>query len=187
MEKNYQNIEIPDFFQLTKDVTAQVQELDQLNRYKFGDLFIQRHNYFDRNSKTWAKDIVYNTKLKDSDKKLNEVQGVYVFFEDCSPVYAGISRKLQKRLRHHFLGKKHTEASLAYLMARHEYDITHQEIFMKERKDFPFSKYRIDIQKEMQDKWEVVIIPMVDYYKMYFLEYAIAVHWKCKWNAFVNF
>lgn len=43
--------------------------------------------------------------------------GLYVLLEDGRPVYVGISRRVVARLREHFTGKTHFDASLVYAMA----------------------------------------------------------------------
>jgi len=44
--------------------------------------------------------------------------GCYVFLARQRPIYVGISRSVLSRIRQHVLGKTHSDASLAYLMAK---------------------------------------------------------------------
>ena len=44
--------------------------------------------------------------------------GCYVLLEGARPIYVGISRKVLSRLRQHFRGKTHFDASLVYAVAQ---------------------------------------------------------------------
>lgn len=44
--------------------------------------------------------------------------GCYVLIKNSKPIYVGISRGVLARLRQHFTGKTHFDASLAYAIAR---------------------------------------------------------------------
>jgi hypothetical protein len=50
----------------------------------------------------------------------DDFSGCYVLLEDVKPVYVGISRRVLARLRQHFRGKTHFDASLAYAIAKKE-------------------------------------------------------------------
>jgi hypothetical protein len=47
-----------------------------------------------------------------------DFSGCYVLLEGEKPIYVGISRKVLSRLRQHFKGKTHFDASLAYKIAQ---------------------------------------------------------------------
>jgi hypothetical protein len=47
--------------------------------------------------------------------------GCYVFLDRQRPIYVGISRSVLSRIRQHVLGKTHSDASLAYLMAKRKF------------------------------------------------------------------
>ena len=47
-----------------------------------------------------------------------DFSGSYVLIEDSTPVYDGISRSVLARVRQHVLGRSHSDASLAYLIAQ---------------------------------------------------------------------
>ncbi|MBK7443108.1 MAG: hypothetical protein IPI65_16820 [Bacteroidetes bacterium] len=82
---------------------------------------------------------------------------MYIFYEEGAAKYAGISRKILNRLRNHFIGKDHFQASLVYLMARAEQD--KKGLFMKRKKDLEFHPYREQIQPLIREKWQIQIIP----------------------------
>jgi len=48
----------------------------------------------------------------------SDFSGCYTLIEGSAPVYVGISRGVLARLRQHFLGKTHFDASLAYAIAK---------------------------------------------------------------------
>lgn len=48
----------------------------------------------------------------------SDFSGCYVFIENGKPIYVGISRRVLARLRQHFTGKTHFDASLVYAMAQ---------------------------------------------------------------------
>jgi predicted GIY-YIG superfamily endonuclease len=105
---------------------------------------------------------------------MNEVKGLYIFYENNIPIYVGISRTILKRLRHHFLEKKHNEATLVYLMLRHDHDETHG-LYFGERAALPnFDMERGVLQEQMRKDWKIAIIPENDNYKMYFSEIYLA-------------
>jgi hypothetical protein len=48
----------------------------------------------------------------------SDFSGCYVLIENSKPIYVGISRSILARLRQHFTGKTHFDASLAYAIAQ---------------------------------------------------------------------
>ena len=48
----------------------------------------------------------------------SDFSGCYVLIENEKPIYVGISRSILARLRQHFTGKTHFDASLAYSIAK---------------------------------------------------------------------
>src|SRR5471030_296541 len=47
-----------------------------------------------------------------------DFSGCYVLIENKKPIYVGISRSVLRRLRQHFTGKTHFDASLVYAIAQ---------------------------------------------------------------------
>lgn len=93
-----------------------------------------------------------------------------------TPLYAGISGTIYRRLKQHTWGGKHNEASLAYLMASLEtgYKKTRARLDQKE----------LIKQQEIIRKCHVVIYPETDDCKLYFLEAYVAAALKTKCNRF---
>ncbi len=54
-------------------------------------------------------------------ERSQDFQGCYVFVDEETPVYVGISRSVVQRLIQHVKGKTHFDASLAYRMAAFNY------------------------------------------------------------------
>lgn len=48
----------------------------------------------------------------------SDFSGCYVLIENSKPIYVGISRSVLARLRQHFIGKTHFNASLVYAIAQ---------------------------------------------------------------------
>ena len=127
-------------------------------------------------------------KKADSTKeKLKEIKGLYIFYENDIPVYVGISRKILRRLRNHFVGKSHYQATLVYLMLRDVYDNDEKnDIYRGKRSEFePFNNGgREEKQEELINNFEISIIPIEDNYELYLTEVLAACELKTKWNCF---
>lgn len=52
---------------------------------------------------------------------LPKAPGVYVFYQDDSPVYAGLTRNLRQRMRNHIAGTA-AKSAFAFRLARHKTD-----------------------------------------------------------------
>lgn len=124
--------------------------------------------------------VTCNSKLHKNVKTQNELQGLYVLGElnkgKIIPIYIGISRTVFRRLRQHVWGKKHNEASLAYLQAKIR--IGHA----KERLHLDVSEFETE-QRIIKD-YRLVVIPETNHYDLYFMEVYIAGRLKTKWNSF---
>lgn len=123
---------------------------------------------------------LFNVKKKDTSKANDEIKGFYVLGEsngiEVVPVYVGISGKVIRRLRQHTYGKRHNQASLAYLMAKHETGHQNDRAKMGEE----------DIKKQRGKikEFKFTISPIEDDFDLYFLEVCIAGILNTKWNSF---
>lgn len=95
------------------------------------------------------------------------------FFE---PIYIGISRTVFRRLYQHTWGKKHNEATLAYLMAKSRL------LHLESRNSLLLSE--LEIEQEKIKTFKVVIVPEENDYNLYFMEVYLAGKLKTKWNSF---
>lgn len=198
MNKNYADEAIPCPMELVKEVEVLAPKIDELRKYSFSELFIETKNVggaeYYRNNSIWQEKIGYNNWDKNEFEELkkaegerrskNEVKGLYILYDDNKPVYVGISRSILKRLKNHFLGKMHNEATLLYLMLRDEHDQAHG-LYTGKREDLPiFKEKRESKQEQMRINWKIAIIPETDNYKMHFFEIYLSSYLKTKWNSF---
>jgi hypothetical protein len=121
------------------------------------------------------KDIYSNKLLSD---KIHKGAGLYIFIENNKPVYVGISRFVKKRLRQHGWGKRHNEATLAFLITEHEMEY----ITKKSKLDY---KHVEMTQARLQNR-KVITVPIEedDPFLLYFMEVYISGCLKTKWNTF---
>lgn len=70
-----------------------------------------------------------------------DFKGIYLFYQDNLPFYAGISRGVISRLNQHVKGKSHFTSSLAYKIGCMKYKSDNKEEYLGERKDFDFDKF----------------------------------------------
>lgn len=121
-----------------------------------------------------------NTKLKGTEKSLNEVKGLYVFGEVKGdvvvPVYVGISGTIFRRLYQHNHGNKHNETTLSYLMAKFEYG------YNGSRKELPLKMLK-EQQKKIRN-YKVLVISEHNDFDLYFMEVYLAGCLRTKWNSF---
>lgn len=114
------------------------------------------------------------------EKENKEFMGLYIFVQRTrraySPVYVGISRTVFRRLRQHGWGKKHNEASLAYLIGK-------AKAKHKGWRDKLKKKYFNNAKRYIQSL-SVVLYPIKKDYDLYFIEVFAAGYWKTKWNTF---
>jgi len=122
----------------------------------------------------------YNTKYPEKRKNCNDFEGVYIFFENKTPVYIGISRSLVSRLKQHANGNSSSTATLAYLMAKKE----NSEL---KSKDFggKNNKLRERYKNEVKNL-KVFIFPFKkeEYFSLSLLEIMLAIKLTTKWNTF---
>lgn len=124
--------------------------------------------------------VTCNSKLHKNVKSQNELQGLYVFGEQKKdaviPVYIGISRTVFRRLRQHVWGKKHNEATLAYLQAKTRLGHEKERLHMDTAEFMP--------EQEKIKNYKLVVIPEANHYDLYFMEVYIAGRLKTYWNSF---
>ena len=183
VHQNYAEETIPDLDSLLKNSKTIINEFDTIKRFRFEELFILQGNGEYYRNEGILKEIGYNNKSSGKAKSNNEIKGAYLFYDKDVPADVGISRGIIRRLKNNFIDKTHFEASLAYLIARYDYDETNG-LYQGERSDFPFDQYRNNIQLDMRKNWSISIIPETDNYKMYFTELYLACELKTRWNSF---
>ncbi len=178
MNKNYADETIPTPAELVEEAKQHAEKIGELRKYSFSELFTEIENKgkteYHRNTSIWSKEIGEN----------NDLKGLYIFYEDDKPIYVGISRCILKRLKNHFLGKVHNEATLVYLMLRDKHDQIHG-VYTGVRLELKiFKEERESEQAKMRKNWKIAIIPEEDSYKMHFFEIYLSCYLKTKWNSF---
>lgn len=146
---------------------------------KLEDLFTVRANGKRYKHNDYYQLLKVKANVANGTKSLNDICGLYAFGTDenkSSPVYIGISRSVNKRLRQHGWGAGHNDASFAYLMAKDELN------YEGDRKDMPIETL-ITFQKRIHPL-RVAVIPIEDAYELYFTEVAVAALLKTPWNSF---
>lgn len=181
--KNFYEDLIPNADILYTEAIESINNYLETPKYYFKELFTLKNDYYETNLPIFESIGLNNTKVPKSDKPMNEIQGLYVFYEDNHAKYVGISRKIINRLRNHFIGKDHYSASLVYLMARAEEDELNG-MFTKRRSDLDFEKYRNKIQPKIRETWQIQIIPETNSYKRALMEILLACRLQTEWNSF---
>ena len=99
---------------------------------------------------------------------LNDFSGIYVFYKMNKPVYVGISGTIIRRLKYHLFSKLENQSSFVFLIAQEQYKIEEGHYFDGLRKEFPFEDYRIRIQNEMIDEWQIKVLECSGGYNLFF-------------------
>lgn len=111
-----------------------------------------------------------------------DFSGCYVLLDEAGPVYVGISRQVLGRLRQHFLGKTHFDASLVYKIARERHPITGRR--SASMKDAEFQLAFATVQGEIR-QWRVAFVEIVNPVELYLFEVFAAMELSTyRWNTF---
>jgi hypothetical protein len=112
----------------------------------------------------------------------SDFSGCYVLSEAVIPAYVGISRKVLSRLRQHFLGKTHYDASLAYAVAQHHHPLAGQRSAVMA--DPAFQKAFVDAQEWLKSL-QVAFVEISNPLELYVFEaYAALELHTHQWNTF---
>ena len=118
-------------------------------------------------------------------KRLNKQEdfsGCYVFLDDNTPIYVGISRSLVQRLLYHVKGADYYTATLAYRMARAEHG--NAQTAKEAMKDADFMRL-FGAKKDFLKTLRVAFIEMNDPIEMYLFEVYCAMQLDTSnWNSF---
>jgi len=183
-KRNFLLAEIPNFERLLKLMPTQDNVLAS-PRHRFDELFIpDSRNRLIANRTLVEKLYSDFMPLSRHGKRLLRLNGAYVFWEETTPLYVGISRSVLNRLKQHVIGVDHNQASLAYQIALTKRDSVKKAPNRVARAKFPFENYRKDIQTFMRERWRISIIPASDEYELYLLELYLSCLLKSYGNSF---
>lgn len=190
---NYKNIPFPadtDF--LIKSCKSIVSDIEAMlhpqspKKFYLSDFYQQNGT----GNQAFRNKLRHEFNLNSTNKKYNgkEIKGLYVFAEEVNgiaqPFYVGISQTVIRRLRQHVFGTGHNQATLAYLMARTEYNRIENKPYSGKREDLEyFINHRARYQSEIR-KARFAIKEINDDYLLHMAEVFVACHFKSKWNSF---
>jgi predicted GIY-YIG superfamily endonuclease len=114
--------------------------------------------------------------------KRGDFSGCYVLLHNTRPFYVGISRRVVARLRQHGSGTTHSDASLAYSMAREK--VAHKVTRTAAMKN-PLFKQAFEEGKQLLNSCSVAFIEIENPLELYLFEAYCAMSLDtCKWNSF---
>jgi predicted GIY-YIG superfamily endonuclease len=114
--------------------------------------------------------------------KQDDFSGCYVLLHDDKPFYVGISRRVVARLRQHGSGTTHSDASLAYSMAREK--VAHNVTRTAAMKN-PLFKQAFEEAKQLLNSCTVAFVEIENPLELYLFEAYCAMSFDtCKWNTF---
>jgi hypothetical protein len=115
-----------------------------------------------------------------------EIKGVYVFVntDENKPFYVGISQTIIRRLKQHVFGKLNTHATLAYLIARDEYERLENKPYTGTRPELTyFDRHRDEIQERLRSS-RILIKEVDNNFLLHSVEVYLTCHLKTYWNCF---
>jgi hypothetical protein len=114
--------------------------------------------------------------------KRGDFSGCYVLLHNTRPFYVGISRRVVARLRQHGSGTTHSDASLAYSMAREK--VAHKVTRTAAMKN-PLFRQAFEEGKQLLNGCSVAFIEIENPLELYLFEAYCAMSLDtCKWNSF---
>lgn len=117
-----------------------------------------------------------------SPNSTTDFKGIYVFHEDKSPVYVGISRKVITRIRQHITGRSHFDASLAFKMASKALGINGKRDELMENP--LFLKLFVEMKERLR-LMKVSFVQVENDVELYLLEVYASMHYDTSiWNTF---
>jgi len=114
--------------------------------------------------------------------RTSDFSGCYVLTRDDKPFYVGISRSVVGRLRQHGMGRTHSDASLAYSMARVK---APHELTRSEAMENPAFRKKFQEAQRLLHGSSVAIIEIENPLELYLFEAYCAMELDTsKWNTF---
>ncbi len=140
------------------------------------------------NLKEYDEELLCKKKLlsvKEALKEIEEgVSGLYIIYDDKSPVYVGISRNIKRRFRQHFKTLNHNTSSFLYRLAKENYKKVNNKEYTGNREKFEIKEYGKIIQDELNRNYRIKYIQVSDFYFLALLEIYASCLLETKWNSF---
>lgn len=107
-----------------------------------------------------------------------DFKGIYLFWLDEEPFYAGISRGVIKRIHQHTKGSNHFSSSLSYTMGKEFHNELEGVKHTGTRKELDFNKFSGPFKKILREKCQVSMLPIKGSTELYLFEEYVAVQLK---------
>lgn len=177
--KNFNEENIPDIDEIFSKIQKELSDFKKIKKFTFNELFIKT------NRNEFSTNLVLIKKYYENFITDNDFKGLYIFYENDIAIYVGISKKILRRIKQHFLSNSHFSASLVYLIAREKHDES-IGFYNDDRENFPFENYREEIQNNMRNNWKISLLSENDNYILYLKEIYISCKLKTYWNSFAT-
>ncbi len=112
----------------------------------------------------WLRE--YQTK---KGKTKNDFMGLYVFVNDNSPFYVGISKGVIGRIFQHTKGHNHNTSTLAYNIGLIRYELLTGQKHLGDRKELNF-KTEVEPVKEFLLRQKIALLPIDNHEELYLFE-----------------
>jgi hypothetical protein len=118
-----------------------------------------------------------------NNSEINDFKGIYVFINNATPFYVGISRCVINRIFQHLRGNNHYTSTLAFNIGKIKYEINNNKKYPGKRKDFDFAK-EVEPIKAFLMKQKIAFLPIENDEELYLFEIYMAMKLKTKFNNF---
>jgi predicted GIY-YIG superfamily endonuclease len=132
----------------------------------------------DKINKEWLCDNKTDIRKSGTDFK-----GLYVFLNESTPFYVGISQGVIKRILQHVKGKSFKNSSLAFKIAKIRYELSEDKIFNGKRDNLDFKKFGRS-SKEFLLQQNIALIPINNDEELYLFEVFCSMKLETKLNNF---
>jgi len=111
-----------------------------------------------------------------------DFSGCYAMIENGNPIYVGISRSVLARLRQHFTGKTHFDASLVYAIAQRRLPTSGKRSEVMQR---PIFRKAFDLAQKYLHSLDVAFVEIENPLELYVFEAFAAIEFRThEWNTF---
>lgn len=110
---------------------------------------------------TAKKKLLVHKKIENNwlNEKENDFSGLYIFLNDKTPFYVGISKGVIRRILQHTKGHNHNTSTLAYNIGLIRYELTKGKKYIGKREDLNF-KTEVEPVKKFLLKQKIAFLPI---------------------------